>query len=55
MPAQIAGAAGIEPVAARGGSALAVEDAGNDGIGIMDGEAAYKSDGLFVCADRCRF
>jgi hypothetical protein len=38
------------PVASDGGALLAIEDAGDDGVGIMHGQAANERNGVFVGA-----
>ncbi len=52
MPTEIADAVSCKPVTVGSGLALAVEDAGDHGIGVMRGQTAYEFDGVFLGADR---
>ena len=54
MPAQIADAARLEAMAICRGSPLAIEDAGDHGVGIMDRQSADERDRVLVGAYRGR-
>lgn len=51
IAAEIADLVGGEPVSAGCAPALAVDDARDDAVGMMESQAADEFDGIFVCAD----
>jgi hypothetical protein len=54
IAAQVTHVSRAEAVAARGASALAIEDAGDDGVGVMRGEALDEREAVFVGANPWR-
>jgi hypothetical protein len=52
MAMQTADVIGGEAMTVGGGALLPIENTGNDGVGIMDGETAHQRHSVFVCTHR---